>query len=400
MNPYQTGAPRLSHGLRSWEDLLAVPVQTENHPLRRARLLLAAALWEDVPALRGDAEFIRQATLIRRVEWQQRLRFLSFLPGDPPCERLLTALFMLTELTASAAQLEKEPRARAVMDFLLPENCDMLYRTANLLSLEYSVSADDILCSQAELMPGRPCIAAHRHPYDDVQRPLRDAARKPQTFINLYLLRAAARSVSRMAAAALNTQSPQSQALYAELSLLLSEHATQYDGLLGEERSPQLRLLLRAYCGWCLYHGLAAQEENETLKTAYQEAETACCAHLHKARSLYLRAAGKDAPVPFEDEEAPAPPILCANKGYIRGALRNVGVTLRRGEHLPVGMLPAGADFFRYQQRLNSDLPRVPSHAVVTAHILKTGQDFRSELAPHPVEMLRDRAVDQVRVGR
>jgi len=77
-----------------------------------------------------------------------------------------------------------------------------------------------------------------------------------------------------------------------------------------------------------------------------------------------------------------------------------VGVTLRRGQRLPVGVLPNGADFFRYQKRMNPDVMRVPSHAVVAEHIRRTGQDFRVELAPHPVELMRNRAVDQVRVGR
>ena len=36
----------------------------------------------------------------------------------------------------------------------------------------------------------------------------------------------------------------------------------------------------------------------------------------------------------------------------------------------------------------------------VAEHIRRTGQDFRVELAPHPVELMRNRAVDQVRVGR
>lgn len=96
----------------------------------------------------------------------------------------------------------------------------------------------------------------------------------------------------------------------------------------------------------------------------------------------------------------PPPLILQPNKGYIRGALRMVGVTLRRGQRLPVGVLPNGADFFRYQKRMNPDVMRVPSHAVVAEHIRRTGQDFRVELAPHPVELMRNRAVDQVRVGR
>ena len=153
MNPYTVVPPRISQGLKDWQSLLPEPLSGDQ-PLRTARLMLAAAVLSDMPeaSLDASADFLRETALIRRVEWQQRLQFLSLLPRERPCERVLLALFMLTELTAAAAQRETHPRARAAMDFLLPEACDMLYRTANLLSLEYGVSADEKLGGMAELL--------------------------------------------------------------------------------------------------------------------------------------------------------------------------------------------------------------------------------------------------------
>ena len=275
----------------------------------------------------------------------------------------------------------------------------MLYRTANLLSLEYGVSADEKLGGMAELMPGRPCIAAHRHPYYEVQPPIERAQASPQTLLSLFLLSCAARYAARLSAGALGESREQARALYAELSLILTEHATQYASLLGHAGDPCEALTLRAYALCYALDGLRAQEEDAVLRAIYDQAFYAQCAHLHKARRLYLRAYEGQEP-PLVDQELPPPLILQPNKGYIRGALRMVGVTLRRGQRLPVGVLPNGADFFRYQKRMNPDVMRVPSHAVVAEHIRRTGQDFRVELAPHPVELMRNRAVDQVRVGR
>ena len=399
MNPYDCPAQRVSRSLRSWQTLLPQPAGLAGHPLSRARLQLAAAALEDAPAQCDDTEWRRQAALIRRVERQLRLRMLSLTPHAPPCERLLFSLFMLTELTAAAAQREPLPAARAAMDFLLPECCDMLYRTANLLSLEYGVSAAELLQGQAELMPGRPCIAAHRHPYDDVQQPLAGAMDSARTWVSLFLLHAASRSVSRQAADSLHVSSPRARALYAEISLILSEHATQYGGLLGCGTPPALGLVLRAYAHCSLFHDLAGQEPVPEVGEAFCQGEAAACAHLQKARALFLRMT-PNGKTPFEAEPLPAPLALRPSKGYIRGALGCVGMTVRRGERLPVGALPEGADFFRYQHCMNTDPLQVPSHAVVAEHIRRMGQDFRSELAPHPVEMLRDRAVDQVTVGR
>ena len=394
MNPYALRPQRVSRGLKDWQRLLGEPVAHE--PLRTARLMLAEMVLKDAPSP-SPGDMARDAALMRRVEWQHALGFASLLPRMRSCERVLMAVFLLTELTAAAALREKNARVRESMDFLLAEGCDMLYRTANFLSLEHGMSADEMLGRQAELMPGRPCIVAQRHPYDDVQRMLSVRERTAETYVSLYLLRAAAQGLSRMAAETLGNSCEDARALYAEIALIASAHETQYAGLLGTACSPAEGLALRAYALCCAFDMLRAQETEETLRQAYQEAFDAQCAHLHKVRKLMER--GRETP-PFLTENAPEPLVLQANKGYIRSVLRTVGVTLRRGEYLPVGTLPEGADFFRYQQKVVGDGLRVPSHSVVTAHILKNGQDFRAELAPHPVEMLRSRVSDPLCVGR
>lgn len=399
MNPYTLTPPRISQGLKDWQALLPEPIAAD-HPLRTARLLLAAALLSPSAAPAGsDADFLRESALIRRVDCQQRLQLLSLLPRESPCERMLLLLFMLTELTAAAAQRSAQPRARAVMDFLLPEDCDMLYRTANFLSLEHGISADEKLNGMAELMPGRPCIAAQRHPYDEVQQPLALSACDTPCALFLFMLGCATRYGAAVAQDALGDSREKARALYAELALILSGHAAQYWGLLGSAPDSETALVWRAYTLCYAFYGLYLQEDAPALRDIYEQAFHAQCAHLHKARRLYLRTHDGSEP-PAYHQELPPPLVLCANKGYIRGALRTVGVTLRRGQRLPVGTLPDGADFFRYQQRVSPDALRVPSHAIVDEHIRRTGQDFRIELAPHPVELLRSRTVDQVYVGR
>ena len=274
MNPYTVVPPRISQGLKDWQSLLPEPLSGDQ-PLRTARLMLAAAVLSDMPEASLDvrADFLRETALIRRVEWQQRLQFLSLLPRERPCERVLLALFMLTELTAAAAQRETHPRARAAMDFLLPEACDMLYRTANLLSLEYGVSADEKLGGMAELMPGRPCIAAHRHPYDEVQPPIERAQASPQTLLSLFLLSCAASYAARLSAGALGESREHARALYAELSLILTEHATQYSSLLGHAGDPCEALTLRAYALCYALDGLRAQEEDAALRLELEQSE-------------------------------------------------------------------------------------------------------------------------------
>lgn len=118
----------------------------------------------------------------------------------------------------------------------------------------------------------RPCIAAHRHPYDEVQPPIERAQASPQTLLSLFLLSCAARYAARLAADALGESREQARALYAELSLILTEHATQYASLLGHAGDPCEALTLRAYALCYALDGLRAQEEDAALRSIYGQA--------------------------------------------------------------------------------------------------------------------------------
>ena len=95
------------------------------------------------------------------------------------------------------------------------------------------------------------------------------------------------------------------------------------------------------------------------------------------------------------------PPLaLSSCKGYIRDTLSAVGETLVRGRRVPVGALPPGADFFRYQRRVSPNAESLPFHLVVQRRIDALGCDYRFEIAPHPVEALRRRDRDETGIGR
>ena len=72
---------------------------------------------------------------------------------------------------------------------------------------------------------------------------------------------------------------------------------------------------------------------------------------------------------------------------------------LREG-YVNVNDLPCDADFFKYQEIVNSNRKMVPSHSVIEAHIDKYGEDYRYENAPNPIPSLRKRNVDNVSLGR
>jgi hypothetical protein len=55
--------------------------------------------------------------------------------------------------------------------WILPllEDFDHLYRYANLLDLDEQIPAEQLVKKYVDIIPGRPTIAEHRHPFDSVR---------------------------------------------------------------------------------------------------------------------------------------------------------------------------------------------------------------------------------------
>ena len=161
-------------------------------------------------------------------------------------------------------------------------------------------------------------------------------------------------------------------------------------------RDPLENLFL-CQCAEAHLYASAAQASEDASLRAFYAGEMACeRAHLAKIGDLMARETG-DTP----DFATPSSPIVLGpNKGYVRDMLQHIGVTALRENYVPVGTLPPGSDFFRFQRRLCPREAEVPSHRVVEEMIQKTGADYRYEIAPHPIEALRDRRRDNPHVGR
>ena len=67
---------------------------------------------------------------------------------------------------------------------------------------------------------------------------------------------------------------------------------------------------------------------------------------------------------------------------------------------MPVCEKPGNFNFFKYQNIVNNNVRTVPSHVVIDKYINCHSCDYRFEVAPNPVEALRNRKCDNVCVGR
>ena len=87
------------------------------------------------------------------------------------------------------------------------------------------------------------------------------------------------------------------------------------------------------------------------------------------------------------------------NKEYIRKVLKTVGYTSVKEDYVPARSLLEDARYFKHLKTVNVTPKNVASHLVIEKFIDQFGKDYRFEVAPHPVESLRDRTKDNVTEG-
>ena len=67
---------------------------------------------------------------------------------------------------------------------------------------------------------------------------------------------------------------------------------------------------------------------------------------------------------------------------------------------VPLHSLPRDDAFFWYQRVVNHDVESVASHKIIEKYISQRGMDYRYEVAPNPLEVLRNRRCDNTSLAR
>ncbi|MBQ9264629.1 MAG: hypothetical protein IJ189_10570 [Clostridia bacterium] len=386
--------PALEDGIESLDRISRVPALPRNAYSRaRAWLLsdaVSACVEQSRMILKIPPEEQRALSLLRRASVRSALSLSCLTRQMSEPEACLIHSFLAVEVTAALAARLPNHALRQALDFLLPEHLDQVYRWANAYDGLLDVQA--LLGGYIEIMPGRPMIACHRHPYDAIGTPTKenDALSRMAPFV----LTAVSAGMYRQHTHA-REEDPILQALHLECALIQEQHLTHFATL--QPDLPSLhRLLLAEDTLTYLFLSCAEAEENQDVKQMYQQEALHTQAHSQKLKEMIARTDGS-APAPID---WPPPLMLAPSKGYVRDALKHVGVTARRDKLVPVGSLPPGADFFRYQKRVCPREDQVPSHALLERRIGQTGSDYRYEIAPHPIPALRSRSRDETRIGR
>ena len=411
MNPFKEKAKSIEKSLQNWKQLYPKSYnKREVDPYTKTRIILMngtefEANWFSHQFARhtDDNDLRRALALTREVEKQQQLKISLLKPiNETVLEHTIGYEQLAVDLTAELAKRELDCNVKTALDFALLEDFDHLYRYANLLEMEQGVAAEWLVGRYTEIMPGRPTIAHHRYPMDNVRRSIDAKNSDVQTVLNTMIITAAEQQTMNYYMNVTNFACTDiGRKLYQEIALVEEEHVTHYESLMDPNATWLEMLLWHEYCECYLYWSCYMTETDPYVKGLWEENLEMEISHSHKAAELLKKYECKDWQEVIKDGEFPAPISLHQNIDYVRKILGDtVQYTSVKDGYMRVKDLPSDADFFRFQSIINPTTQIVPSHCVIETFISKRGADYRYQIAPSPILELRNRRADNTSVGR
>ncbi|NLW85449.1 MAG: hypothetical protein GXY38_01100 [Planctomycetes bacterium] len=400
-NPLEEKGTPIDKQFRNWQEMNVMPIDKESaDPYTRTRVILMNGIEIEGQIFNrqfsrhcNDHELKKQLAATRRIEQQQQKHVNWLLSGEESTlEVTLGYEQVAVDLTAYLARTEPDPNVKAALDFALLEDFDHLYRYANLMEMLENKRPEKIVGDLTEIMPGRPTISEHIHPFDTLRmhydRNTADILTKlhvltivsgEQQTMNYYM-NVGPSFIEHIA-----------RGLYLEIAQIEEQHVSHYESLADPNESWFERLLLHEYNECYMYYSCLTSESDQRVRAVWQRNLEDEVEHLRIAADLLMKNEGRDARELLPDE-LPQLTIFQSNKAYVRQVLASqIDLTADETEYVPVSELPKDARFFRFQKMVNAD-GYVPSQAVIEEHIQNKGRDYRLETeGSHPVERLRDR---------
>ena len=410
MNPF-TETPKTPE-LRylSWEMLWPEPYDKRSvDPYTRARLILMTGtefenVWfgHQFSRCAADGELRRRLAALRRSEQQQQKLLCHLKPPDETAlEHTIGYEQLATDLTAHLAQRVESAAVKAALDFALLEDFDHLYRYADYLDASTGEKAEQLVGRYTEIMPGRPTIAHHRHPFDSLCPPSGPKTPLFDTLAANVITAAEQQTMNYYMNTAALWPEETGRRLYQEIGMVEEQHVTRYGSLLDPRMGWCENLLLHQYVECWLYWSCAETETDGRIQGIWQFLLEQELAHLRLAADILRRQTGKDWRQVIPEGRFPAPLRLESNIDYVRGVLAKTAYDTALGEgYRDARGLEGHETFEAYQRQVNEPADQVMSHRFIQDYMDKNGRDYRFETAPHPIEPLRCPTADDVTVGR
>ena len=410
-NPFLEKPRAVEDCLMSWGDMFPrAYAKDEVSPYTKARaILMNGTEFEAVKCKHHfnrhftDNEARRKIALLRRSEAQQQ-KLISLL--KPTNESILEQTIgyeqLAVDLTAELARGATSTVFKKALDFALLEDFDHLYRYSDLLEFDTGIRAERLVGAYTEIMPGRPTIAHHRHPFDTVRPSAAETSVDLKTKLGIGIITAAEQQTMNYYMNIAPFYDNQiGRELYAEIGMVEEDHVSHYGSLMDTKATLFEDLLLHEYTECYLYYSMFEDESDGHIRSIYEMMLETEIAHLHCAKDLLQEFEGKDYSEVVGSGEFPELIKLHENKDYVREVLaETVTLTANEEGYAELDDLPDDAHFFKYQHTVNASPEEERGHAVIERYIERNGEDYRFEERPNPIESLRSRTSDNYTLGR
>ena len=344
----------------------------------------------------------REIAEIRRSEQQQQKRIASLKPiNESILETTLSYEQLAVDLTAILAKNEKDFAVKNQLDFALLEDFDHLYRFTDLLYMDERESYKNLIGSYTEIMPGRPTVAEHRHPFDDIKKPIINYLADPLTKLHVNIITAAEQQTMNYYMNVGSFYKNQlGRTIYGEIAMIEEQHVSGYESLKDPNATWLECALMHEYTECYLYYSCYKDESDKYIKDIWLSHFEDELVHLKKISELLYKYEGKHYQEVLINLDFPELLSFRENKSYIRDVLKSIRLTAQKENFIDINSLPKNNNFEKYQKSVVKNPLGAPSHKVIDKYIKKYGEDLRYETAPHPEKALRDKKRDNVKIGR
>jgi hypothetical protein len=401
-NPLREKGIPLDDQTRNWRELNVEPYKKgQVHPYSRARGILMNGIEVEAVMFSHqmhrntlDSDVRRQLAQMRRIEQEQQKAINWLIPGDESTIEVTLGYEQLAvDLTAWLSKHEPDPNLKQIYDFALLEDFDHLYRYANLYELIEGKKAEAICRDLTEIMPGRPTIFEHRHPHDEIRRPMTAPAAEPQSVLNALTIVAGEQQTMNFYMTIGNRyQEPIARATYAEIAQIEEQHVTHYGSMLDPAASWLENLVLHQWHECWMYWSMMEDEPDTRVRAIYELHCNMEIEHLRIACELMRKIEKRDPEEILPVGAFEVPLKIESHKAYVRDVLeKQVDLTSKNADFVHVSTLPEDDRYFEHQRRVNDQW--VPSEEAVRQNAEKNGREYRLETeGPHPVPGLRGKA--------
>ncbi len=409
-NPFDEKPKKPENILMGWNDLYVQSYdKNEVSPYTKTRCILMngteyEAVWCKHHFNRHypDNDARRDVALIRRSEQQQQKLISLLKPIDETLlETTISYEQLAVDLTAFLAQRSTDKNVKNALDFALLEDFDHLYRYANLLEMDMGLQAERLVGKYTEIMPGRPTIAHHRHPYDNVKPSIDNKKADLITKLDVGIITAAEQqTMNYYMNIAQFYETQKGRELYAEIGMVEEDHVTHYGSLIDTKATIFENLLMHEYTECYLYFSMYHDESDEHIKKIWEMLFEQEIAHLHAAVKLLNKYEKKSWDEVIPDGNFPELLKLQENKDYVRKVLaKTVTWTGDREGYVDVSQLKEDADYFKYQKKVNVNPQQERGHTTIQDHIDMFKMDYRYQEKEHPIACLRSQTEDNYTLG-